>query len=189
MQQDIYVSTDVETDGPLPSLNSMLSLGSVAYTETGEQIGQFCVNLELLPDAAAHPVTERWWRDFPQAWQIARQDAKPPALAMREYLGWVKALPGRPVFVAFPTGFDFSFVNWYLGKFVGEFPFGFAALDVRSFAMGVLARPFRDTTKERLPREWFGPSPHTHVALEDAIEQGELFVSILRASRARGDSL
>lgn len=185
--QDIYVSTDIETDGPLPGLNSMLSLGSVAYTEAGERVGEFTVNLQTLPEAAPHPVTQRWWRDFPEAWAAARRDARPPVAAMRDYLNWVRALPGRPVFVAFPTGFDFSFVNWYLGKFVGEFPFGFAALDLRSFAMGLLGRPFHDTTKERLPREWFGPAPHTHVALEDAVEQGELFLAMLRARRERGE--
>ena len=30
--EEIYVSTDVETDGPLPGVHSMLSIGSAAYT-------------------------------------------------------------------------------------------------------------------------------------------------------------
>jgi hypothetical protein len=31
--KEIYVSTDVEADGPIPGPNSMLSFGSAAYTE------------------------------------------------------------------------------------------------------------------------------------------------------------
>ena len=29
---EIYVSTDIETDGPIPGRHSILSLGSAAYT-------------------------------------------------------------------------------------------------------------------------------------------------------------
>ena len=29
---EIYISTDVETDGPIPGPHSMLSIGSAAYT-------------------------------------------------------------------------------------------------------------------------------------------------------------
>jgi hypothetical protein len=28
---EIYVSTDIEADGPIPGMNSMLSFGSAAY--------------------------------------------------------------------------------------------------------------------------------------------------------------
>ena len=30
-----------------------------------------------------------------------------------------------------------------------------------------------------LPQRWFDPHPHTHVALDDAIEQGALFCNML----------
>lgn len=30
---EIYVSTDIEADGPIPGQNSMLSFGSAAYTD------------------------------------------------------------------------------------------------------------------------------------------------------------
>jgi len=33
-----------------------------------------------------------------------------------------------------------------------------------------------------MPAEWFDPVPHTHVALDDAIEQGRLFCNMLKAS-------
>ena len=36
---EIYVSTDVEADGPIPGPNSMLSFGSAAYTVDKTLIG------------------------------------------------------------------------------------------------------------------------------------------------------
>ena len=45
MQDEIYVSTDVEADGPIPGRNSMLSFGSAAFRRSGQMIGSFSVNL------------------------------------------------------------------------------------------------------------------------------------------------
>ena len=105
---------------------------------------------------------------------------------MTDYCAWVESLARRPVFVAYPAGFDFTFVNWYLIRFVGRNPFSFAALDMKTYAMAVLGRRFHETSRRTLPREWWPSLPHTHVALEDALEQGELFCNMLAASRRSG---
>jgi hypothetical protein len=181
---EIYVSTDVETDGPIPGPHSMLSLGAAAFTAAGERVGQFEVNLDLLPGAAGDPETMRWWATQPQAWQDCRRDPRPPGEAMAGYRGWVEALPGTPVFVAYPAGFDFSFVYWYLVRFTGGSPFSFSALDLKTYAMAVLRCEFRAATKRAMPKHWFGDRPHTHRALDDAIEQGELFCAMLAANLA-----
>jgi hypothetical protein len=49
---------------------------------------------------------------------------------MRRYVEWIKTLTAKPVFVAYPAGFDFLFVYWYLIRFVGESPFSHSALDI-----------------------------------------------------------
>ena len=41
MSQEIYVSTDVEADGPIPGPHSMLSFASAAYTEDKQLIATF----------------------------------------------------------------------------------------------------------------------------------------------------
>lgn len=48
---EIYVSTDVETDGPLAGKHSMLSLGSAAYSADKQLIGTFSANFATLPSA------------------------------------------------------------------------------------------------------------------------------------------
>src|SRR5439155_10992322 len=119
--------------------------------------------------------TMEWWRQQPEAWAATRQNLEAPETAMPRYLRWVKDLPGKPVFVAYPAGFDFLFVYWYLIRFTDESPFSFSALDIKTYAMALLKRGYRDSTKSNMPNRWFDKLPHTHCALDDAIGQGALF--------------
>lgn len=184
---EIYISTDVETDGPIPGPHSMLSLGSAAYLADKQLVSTFSANLQTLPGASAHPQTAAWWSTQPEAWAACRKDLEDPATAMARYVAWIRTLPGRAVFVAYPAGFDFLFVYWYLMRFVGESPFGFSALDIKSFAMAILKKDFRRVSKKTMPARWFDPLVHTHVALDDAIEQGALFCNMLSENRAAAD--
>jgi hypothetical protein len=178
-QPEIYVSTDIETDGPIPGSYSMLSFASAAFLSDKTLVSTFTANLETLPAASEDPDTMEWWSKNSEAWNAARTDLQAPENAMPQYVNWIKALPGKPVFVGYPAGFDFLFVYWYLIRFTGESPFSFSALDIKSYAMAVLKTEFKKTVKGKMPRHWFEKLPHTHVALDDAIEQGILFCNIL----------
>ncbi len=182
---EIFVSTDVETDGPIPGPHSMLSIGSAAYTADKTLISTFSANLELLEGARAHPKTADWWATQPEAWAACRSNLEHPDAVMRRYVDWIKTLPGKPVFVAYPAGFDFLFVYWYLIRFTGESPFSHSALDMKTYAMAVLKTGYRDSTKRNMPAQWFDKHPHSHIALEDAIEQGALFCNMLRDNLGR----
>ena len=181
-EQEIYVSTDIEADGPIPGPYSMLSFASAAYMADKKLVSTFAANLETLPEAQAHPHTKAWWNRNPEAWAICRQNCRPPAIAMKHYVAWLKQLPGKPVFVGYPAAYDFMFVYWYMIKFVGESPFSHSALDIKTYAMAVLKKAYRESTKRNMPKHWFDNLPHTHVALDDAIEQGALFCNILSES-------
>lgn len=177
---EIYISTDIEADGPIPGPHSMLSLASAAYRSDKTLLSTFTVNIDALPDATPDARTMLWWQDFPEAWAKCRQDTRPPEQAMRDYLGWLKGLSGRLVFVGFPAAWDFMWVYWYLLRFTGERPFREVAVDFRSYAMGMRKVSFQETTRTYLPKRWFDAElPHTHVALDDALEQGAAFCNML----------
>lgn len=176
---EIYISTDIETDGPIPGINSLLSFGSAAYLPDKTLVGTFSVNLETLPEARSDPKTMDWWKTQPQAWSACRENVQSPEIAMPSYLRWVESIPGKPVFVAYPAAFDFMFVYWYLMRFTGRSPFSHSALDIKTLAMALLKTGYRDATKRRMPQRWFDELPHTHLALDDAIEQGALFCNML----------
>ncbi len=176
---EVYVSTDVEADGPIPGPHSMLSFGSAAYLADKTLVDTFSANLACLPEAQGHPETMAWWATQPEAWNACRRDPEPPEQVMPRYVQWLKQLPGKPVFVGYPAAYDFLFVYWYLIRYAGESPFSHSALDIKTYAMALLGKPYRDTSKRTMPSHWFDDLPHTHHALDDAIEQGALFCNML----------
>ncbi|HHM04936.1 MAG TPA: exonuclease [Gammaproteobacteria bacterium] len=177
--QEIYLSTDIEADGPIPGPHSMLSLASAAYAADKTVLATFSVNLEPLPGARPYAKTMAWWEQFPEAWKACRTNPQPPEQAMGDYLAWLKALPGKPLFVGWPAAWDFMWVYWYLMRFTGERPFSECALDIRSYAMGMRRKPYLKCGKNYLPKRWFDEIPHSHIALDDALEQGALFCNML----------
>jgi hypothetical protein len=182
---EVYFSTDVETDGPIPGPFSMLSIGSAAFLRDGTYLGGFSRNLHELPGALQDADTMVFWSKNPEAWTRTRESPVDPQAAMEDFIDWVErtcvvdGVAHKPVFVGYPATFDFMFVYWYMMYFCEESPFGFSALDIKSCAMVKLGTSFRRTTKSNMPKDWFSKLPHTHVALDDAIEQGLLFVKML----------
>ena len=187
---DLFFSIDIEADGPYPLDYSMLSFGVAAFTPDGKLVDTYSANLETLPGAMQDPDTMEWWKGQPEAWEAHRQNTRPAEIVMPEFVQWVKSvkveslIKVKPVFVGYPAGFDFTFMYVYMRKFAGESPFSFSALDVKSYAMAVLGTEYHATTKRRFPKQWFGARRHNHIALDDAIEQGEMFCNILKETDA-----
>lgn len=83
---DIFVSTDIETDGSNLHENSILSIGSAAFFEDKTLINTFSVNLETLPERIANLETAEWWKKFPNAWEACRKNCVAPEEGMKGYL-------------------------------------------------------------------------------------------------------
>ena len=43
--KEIYISVDIETDGPIPGPNSMLSFGAAAFSDDGKLVDTHSANL------------------------------------------------------------------------------------------------------------------------------------------------
>lgn len=177
---EVYISVDIETDGPIPGDNSMLSLGAAAFTADGEMVSTFYVNFKTLEGATPNADTMQWWLSNKEAYDATRENTQEPIEAIRAFMGWVGEQKGKPVFVGYPAGFDFLFVYWYMMHFTGISPFSFSALDIKSYAMAMLKKGYRESTKKNMPARWFSEDKHTHIALDDAVEQGKLFCNMLK---------
>jgi hypothetical protein len=182
---ELYISCDIEANGPCPGLFSMLSFGLAAFTLEKELVGTFSRNLELLDGADVDERTMTWWAQPEQsnAYAASRENLVPPRNAMVDCKSWLDEIRafGRPVICGAPSGFDFTFMYYYFQRFLGESPIGFASLDLRSYAAAVLKRQYRHVGKRQFPQDWIDADlPHTHVALDDAIEQGCIFINMIR---------
>ena len=178
-KEEIYISVDIESDGPIPGEYSMLSLGAAAFSKNKKLISTYQSNFDLLENAKQDPSTMDWWKTQPKAWEECRKNTRSASVIMPEFANWLKSLHGIPVFVGYPAGYDFTFVYWYLIKFNGSSPFSFSAIDIKTYAMALMKTSYRDSTKKNMPKNWFPSHPHTHVALDDAIEQGLLFLLLV----------
>lgn len=176
---EIYISTDIEADGEVPGKNSMLSIGSAAYLSDKTLLGTFSINLKLLPEAHPDEATMKWWKNFPEAWKASRENTVFPEIAMKQYGEWLEGLPGRIIFLAYPLAYDFRFIDYYLQRFYGKNPFKYNAIDIRSYAMGMLNVSYQKANKKKLPVSWKDGLSHTHIALDDALENGVLFCNMM----------
>ena len=192
---EIYISVDIETDGDCPGLSSMLSLGAVVISPNPPghaalySVGDtFYKTFKRLPEARPSNATMEWWDNFPKQWEETRRNPVDPAEGMKDFEDWVvsamRALEAedvrdpKPIFLAGPIGFDFTFVYYYMHRFLGRSIFGHNGVDMRSLAMGILDQPYL-AKKERHPIEWATKLPHTHNALEDAMEQADRFIKMM----------
>jgi hypothetical protein len=88
-----YLVTDIETDGPEPGGNSMLSFASVIVDQHGQQGNAFEACLEPLPDARSDPDTLAWLQSQPEVWADATRDPLPAEQVMQNYVQWIRQLP------------------------------------------------------------------------------------------------
>lgn len=180
---ECYVSIDIETNGPCPGINSMLALGAAAFFGDAE-VSRFYAKLYWEPGTTWNPDTAKWWEaQSEEAKNEVLSDREYPSLVMERFVAWVDGLIGdRKVPVAWPAAYDFAFVNWGCWKHVGRNPLGYACLDIRSYADGIARNPRYYGLGEEEVRKLVGEIDKTglrpHVAVDDAVEQGRLFMAL-----------
>lgn len=181
---EIILSLDIEADGRVPGISSMLSFGLAAFDINKNFLGTFERNLDLLPNSKPHPDTQEFWDDNKEAYRISRLNTVNPYNAMLDCNKWInqiKSTFGKVVTVAgYPATFDYMWFNWYMYAFLNQNQMGFGAFDAKSYSAAVQRQTFRTTTKRNMPRQWFDDFPHTHVALDDAISQGAMIINMIR---------
>lgn len=185
---ELYVSIDIETDGPSPGLNSMLALGAAAFSREGEELGTWYSTLYDLSDCAPNEDTMAWWQTQPEALAEVTTGRRSAVEAIPDFVRWVDSLPSKhPTAAAWPASFDFAFVNYYCHRFAERNPFGFACLDIRSLAQGLTySRGYYDLREAQI-KSIQGKVDRSglreHVAVDDAIEQGRLLVALLELTK------
>lgn len=174
-KSEVFISVDVESSGPIPGDYSMLSLGACVVGGNDEG---FYAEFKPLNDNAIHDALKITGFDLTKL----ADSGEHPADAMRKLSAWVKEICGeaKPLFVGFNAGFDWSFVNWYFHHFLGDNPFGFAPLDIKSYYMGRSGCRWEETKSSRIPAEFQPAKPGTHNALADALAQAEMFEKMRR---------
>ena len=101
---------------------------------------------------------------------------------MSRFSDWVgEVTPGgsEPVFVAFNAPYDWMFVNDYFYRYLGQNPFGYKALDIKAFYMGMAGVQWSETNMKHVSPRYLNNQHLTHHALRDALDQAIIFRKML----------
>lgn len=206
---ELYISVDIEADGPYPGDYSMTSLGAVAAGI--QQPGGTLIRLDpTAPEnrfyGELQPISDNW---VPEAAKVALytgfgseeqasdvdgtavraytlQNGRDPHEVMTQFSEQVEEWKQRfqvkaVIAAAFPLGFDWMFMYWYLMKFSKHgSPFGHGRhLDIKTLFAEKSENLFSRAGKHTMPAHLHSTLPHTHLAVDDAAGQGELLMNIL----------
>jgi hypothetical protein len=187
---EIYFSFDIEADGPHPADFSMLSLALVACARfDGKEFTRLDIedkNHQFYSTLA--PVTKNF---VPEAVEVAKQggadrdelliSGPSPFRVMPQAAEFIDAVVGkdlRPIGVCFPA-WDISWLYSYFERYSARNPFGFSGyIDMKSFYIGRQKAMVVNATKRNMPAKIKSKRPHTHNALDDALEQAEMFANM-----------
>lgn len=160
------VMVDIESDGPCPSIHSMICFGAVLVTPSLQHT--FYAQLKPISDIyvpealAISGFTREETLKFPE-----------PRDAMQNFEIWLqKQVPdARPIFWADNNGYDFAFINYYFWRELNRNPFGWSSSNLGSFYKGL--------TKDLHAK--FGKlktTKHTHNPVDDAMGNAEALLKM-----------
>lgn len=174
MKSEVYILVDAEASGPIPGECSMLSLGACVVYDTSQTFYR-----------GFKPITDNF---LPKAIEVSglsleklRESWVEPEVGMLEFKNWIDTVSkdNRPVFTGFNATFDWMFVAYYFHRFLGHNPFRISGLDIKAYYMGKFGTSWGNIAKRRMDPRFLSDKRHTHNALDDAIEQAEIFCKIL----------
>ncbi len=169
--KECFISVDVETSGPAPSEYSLLAIGACTALEPRQTF-----YVELKPVSPAF--TREALASCKLSMELLAAEGTEPSVAMRLFADWVERVTPegeKPVFVGFNAAFDWMFVNDYFHRFLKKNPFGHAALDIKSYYMGLKGGTWAGTKMRHVGRRYLDHEELVHHALDDALDQATLF--------------
>ena len=170
-----YVSVDIETSGPSPTLHALLAIGGCSVADPSRT---FYVELKPTSDGvdpkamAVHGLSLE---------ELSRRGLDQHE-AMRRFEAWILGLGpagAAPVFVSYNAPFDWMFINDAFHRTLGRNPFGHAPLDIRALYMGQSGEAWPAIRLNDLLDRHLHGRRLSHNALEDALDQAALLRALL----------
>src|SRR5690349_6684709 len=193
---DVYFSADVETDGPIPGPYSILSFALVYAGSFDGHRFERPASYEKIFYRELTPISSSF---EPEALLVNGLDRErlsrgglSPQRAMTEASDWVKEIAGEreAVLVAYPLCFDWTWLYWYFIRFSATgSPFGYSrCFDIKT-AVSLKSRiPITESGRKKVTSKLRSTRNHTHHAVDDAIEQAEIFANVFEWDGMNGRS-
>lgn len=193
-RSDVYFSADVETDGPIPGPFSMLSFAIVyAGRYDGERFER-PKSYDQVFYRELSPISSDFQVDALKVNGLDRNrltmEGDSPLQAMSDASTWIKNYSGGayPVLVAYPLSFDWTWLYWYFTKYSKSgSPFDYSrCFDIKTAFAIKAGIPVAEAGRSHLPANLASTRKHTHHAVDDAIEQAEIFANVFEWEGVNG---
>lgn len=163
----VYIIVDVESDGAVPHLYSMVCFGAVILD----------YNLDKTFYGKVKPISDKY---NPEALAISgfsrdeHEQFDEPKLVMKQFADWIKEnVKGRPTFISDNPAFDWQFINYYFHLYLGYNPFGFSARRIGDLYCGLKKDLYKNEEWKNLYRK----TVHDHNPVNDAKGNAEALLS------------
>lgn len=126
-----YICVDVESDGELLGVNSMVCFGAVVIRD----------GLKDTFYGKTKPIGDKWKPEALAISGFTREEHlkfDDPLHVMHDFAVWIeKVSVGRPVLISDNNGYDASWINYYFHRFYGKNPFGFSSRRIGDLYCGM----------------------------------------------------
>lgn len=161
-----YIVVDVEADGQVPGINSMVCFGAVVVRDglTDTFYGQTApISTVYEPDAlAVSGFSRKEHEKFDKAEKT-----------MQDFTEWISRVNkgGRPTFITDNPAFDFAYMNYYFHVFTEKNPFGWSARRIGDLYCGLVKDVSQKWKHLRM-------TSHTHHPVDDAKGNAEVIIKM-----------
>lgn len=183
---DMYFSADVETDGPIPGPYSILSF-AIVYAGSFDGINfKRPESYERVFYRELKPISNAFQKEALDVNGLDRNrlcvEGVDPQQAMTDAFHWINAnaAGAKPVLVAYPLSFDWTWLYWYFVQFCkAGSPFDYSrCFDIKTAVAVKAGIPISEAGRSKLDSTLSSHRQHTHHAVDDAIEQAEIFANV-----------
>lgn len=155
-----WVVVDVESDGGLLGVNSMVCFGAVALTD----------KLDKTFYAQTAPISKKYNKEALSISGFTREEHEKfnqPLTAMKNFKLWLNNnIKGQPVLVSDNNGYDSAWINYYFLTYIGSNPFGWSSRRIGDMFCGFYKDSFYKWKKHRT-------TSHDHNPINDAKSNAE----------------
>ena len=166
----MYISVDVESDGPIPYDYSMICFGAVLLDRD--------LNITKTFYGQLQPISDKYIPEALAVSGFSREETllfPEPIKTMTDFLNWIKSNCGdtQVRFFSDNVGYDWQFINWYFHHFLGNNPFGWSSINIKNLYNGI-------ERNMRRSHKYLRTTKHTHHPVDDAMGNAEAVVKMIK---------
>lgn len=161
-----YIVVDVESDGEIPFIYSMVCFGAVIVEPS----------LSKTFYGKTKPISENWKPEALAISGFSREEHlnfDDPQIIMKNFENWIKENSiGKPTFISDNLAFDWQWINFYFHYYLSNNPFGFSGRRIGDLYCGMKMDSGLNFQWKKLYRK----TKHDHNPVNDAKGNAEALI-------------